>query len=161
MEQVFLSLGSNLGQRDEHIDKARGFLEALAGRIRKISSLYETQPWGTVYGMNFYNLVTELSTHLEPYKLHDKLIEIERLCGRTSVSERYAPRIIDIDMLMFGKRIISTDKLTIPHPLIHERRFVLTPFAEIASGIVHPILHKTIGQLLEECTDDRKVFKIR
>lgn len=160
MNQVFLSLGSNLGQRDENIGRARIFLETMAGSIRKVSSLYETQPWGTTDGMNFYNLVAEINTHFEPPELLDILLEIERLCGRTPDSERYKPRIIDIDVLMFGNRIISRPNLVVPHPLIQERRFILTPLAEIAPGFVHPVLHKTINRLLEECTDDRQVLKI-
>lgn len=161
MDQVFLSFGSNLGLRDENINKAIGLLGSLHGNILKTSSLYETEPWGTIHETNFYNLVIEINTHLEPTFLLGIIHEIERLCGRMPASECYAPRTMDIDILLFQSRIISSGILTVPHPLIQARRFILIPLAEIAPYFIHPILHKTIVQLLEECTDNRKVIKIR
>jgi 2-amino-4-hydroxy-6-hydroxymethyldihydropteridine diphosphokinase len=105
--------------------------------------------------------VVELATNLKPVELLDKLHEIEKLGGRKPSAERYAARTLDIDIIFYESIIITTEHLKIPHPLTHMRLFVLVPLAEIAPVFIHPVLGKTISQLLAICEDEKKVLKIR
>lgn len=160
MYQVFLSLGSNVGDRLFYLNKAVGLMAQMAGTVRKISSVYETEPWGCSLENNFYNMATVLETPLKPENLLAQLKKIEGICGRKPEKVRYADRTLDIDILIYGSEIVSTGKLKVPHPLLHERRFVLLPLAEIAPEGVHPVFHKTISQLLADCQDEGRVIRI-
>jgi 2-amino-4-hydroxy-6-hydroxymethyldihydropteridine diphosphokinase len=161
MHRVFLSLGSNLGDRKESLNRAVDLLSLHAGRIVGLSSIYETEPWGCTACPDFYNMVVELDTSLDPFRLLDVLHEIEFLCGRTTNAERYAPRTMDIDILLVDDLVIASESLLLPHPLIQARRFVLQPLSELAPALIHPLEKKTIRQLLETCTDERRVSAIQ
>jgi len=153
MSKAYLSLGTNRGKRIENLANAINLLSEWAGDVVVISSTYETPPWRMVDRTNFFNQVLLVETTLPALQLIDTLILIESMMGRQRTSEKYEPRIIDIDILFFDEEIINTEGLTIPHPLIKERRFVLEPMAEIASEFIHPVFKKSISQLLVECED--------
>jgi 2-amino-4-hydroxy-6-hydroxymethyldihydropteridine diphosphokinase len=160
MNQVFLSLGSNMGNRRAHLKKAARLLDSDGDSVPNSSPVYETEPWGTTRQRHYYNQVVELATFLKPAELLEKLHRIEFICGRKHTSERYAPRPMDIDILFYEHIILTTETLKIPHPLLHERRFVLVPITDIAPEFVHPVLGKTMNQLLTSCEDEMKVVKI-
>jgi 2-amino-4-hydroxy-6-hydroxymethyldihydropteridine diphosphokinase len=146
---AYLSLGSNLGNREENLREAMSLLKAL-GTIAAVSSFYETEPV-EVEGLQpwFLNVVVALETELTPHGLLAGALEIEREMGRQRTSRR-APRTIDIDIVMFGDTIVNAPGLVIPHPGMQHRRFVLEPLAEIAPQAEHPVLHKIAADLLRE-----------
>lgn len=154
---AYLCLGSNLGNRQENLDKA---LDLLSQRmqIRKVSSLYDTEPVGNTEQPRFLNLVCQINTRLSPEELLTLAKGIELKMGRTP-GKRNAPRIIDIDILLYGDSVVETEELEIPHPRIAERAFVLFPLAEIAPGAVHPVNGKTAKEMLNEVTETQGVFK--
>ena len=159
MNRIFLSLGSNLGDRRHNLEKGIVLLKDRAGQIGAESALYETEPWGCSSNLTFYNQAVELFTIQDPYHLLKTIHEIESLCGREPVTIRFAPRPLDIDMLFFNDSVINKPGLVLPHPSLHLRRFVLVPLAEIAPTMVHPLLHKKVIQVLHDCTDDKKVIQ--
>jgi 2-amino-4-hydroxy-6-hydroxymethyldihydropteridine diphosphokinase len=148
MATVYLGLGSNLGNRQDNLDRALGFLGQRL-RIEKVSSLYDTEPEGNPNQPRFLNLVCQASTNLEPTALLNLAKGIESKLGRLPHSSN-APRPIDIDILFYADQIIETEALIIPHPRLIRRVFVLIPLAEIAPNLVHPVSGKTITELTGE-----------
>ena len=131
--KAFLSLGSNLGDKEANLDKAVGLINDQAGRVIRRSSFYYSEPWGFSSDNNFVNLVILIETDLDPIDLLHTTQGIERMLGRTEKSKngQYADRIIDIDILLYESVMMQTEELTIPHPLMLERDFVMIPFKEI------------------------------
>ncbi len=124
-----------------------------------VSGLYQTAAWGLADQPDFYNQVIELETALEPATLMQSLLAIETQLGRIRTI-KMGPRTIDIDILLFGSQVINTNLLTVPHPFLPVRRFALMPLAEIAPAVVHPVLQKTVLQMLADCPDQLNVHKI-
>jgi 2-amino-4-hydroxy-6-hydroxymethyldihydropteridine diphosphokinase len=156
MNNVYLLTGGNMGDRLHYLQKAYQLVESKAGTIVKKSSIYETAAWGFTEQQAFLNQVLCIDTTLEPGELLQQLLAIELHLGRERL-EKMGPRLIDIDILFFGNENVSTSNLVIPHPRIAQRRFVLTPLNEIASHFIHPVLNKTIHELLSVCTDQLEV----
>jgi len=159
-EVIYILLGSNKGNRSEQINIALAEITALLGPSVAVSSLYETQPWGFNHEQTFFNQAAAFITSMNPFDLMDKFLEIEKKMGRIRTAEKNAERIIDIDILLYGKDIIHQNNLIVPHPLLCERRFALVPLEEIASQVLHPLYRKTIWQLLLECDDKCWVKKL-
>lgn len=156
MEHVFLSLGSNVGDRGANLQKALVDLEFWGVRVLRSSSLYLTEPSGKKDQPDFYNLVVQVKTDRSPEDLLTAIHAIERSFGRER-KEKWGPRTIDIDILFYGDKVVDDPALTIPHPYLAGRKFVLVPLHEIASKFVHPIIKKTVEELLNECKDEGTV----
>jgi 2-amino-4-hydroxy-6-hydroxymethyldihydropteridine diphosphokinase len=143
---VYLSLGSNVGDRESHLRDAIARLEE-RGRVISVSSFYETEPVDFTDQAWFLNCAVALETADDPEQFITELLRIEQQMGRRRTQKK-GPRVIDIDILLFDDAVIDSTELTVPHPAMHERRFVLEPLAEIAPATVHPVLKKTVRQLL-------------
>ncbi|MGA2990749.1 MAG: 2-amino-4-hydroxy-6-hydroxymethyldihydropteridine diphosphokinase [Candidatus Korobacteraceae bacterium] len=144
---VYLSLGSNLGDRAGNLQDAIERLRAL-GEVEAVSSFYETEPVGLMHQPWFLNCAVALRTHRMPRQLLSAVMQVEQALGRKR-RILMGPRTIDIDILLFGSSVIDISSLTVPHPAMHERRFVLQPLAEIAPAARHPVLRRTVRELLE------------
>jgi len=149
MSIVYIGIGSNLGNREKNCLHAIEFLEKRGITVKKMSSMYETKPWGVKDQPLFLNMAIEIETELKPMELFKVLKSIEREIGREE-SLRWGPRKIDLDILLFDNIVLNRNNLIIPHPLMHERDFVLRPLCEIASNINHPILKMSIGDLFQQ-----------
>lgn len=156
MKTIYLSLGSNMADRARNIARAVQGLAAHGVRVVRESSLYETEPVELREQAWFLNSVAEAQTDLMPLQLMRALLAIERDLGRARRIQK-GPRLIDIDILLFGSSAVRTPELEIPHPRMAARRFVLVPLSEIAPGVQHPVLKKTIAELLAETPDRSEV----
>ena len=159
MSTAYLLIGGNLGNRKDNLLKAASLITEQCGALTKSSSIYETAAWGITDQPSFLNQALAISTSVNARQLLRKILKIEKEMGRIR-KEKLGPRIIDIDILLFENEIHDLRFLKIPHPEMQNRRFVLTPLAEINSGLQHPVLKKSIAQLLEECPDNLEVKKI-
>jgi len=158
MNKVYLLTGGNMGNREQHLQQAASILETY-GTIKQKSALYETAAWGKTDQPAFLNQVLLLHTSLEPMDLLEKVLETELQLGRVR-EEKFGPRIIDIDILFYNEAVIDLPGLQVPHPQMAKRRFVLEPLNEIAPNFLHPVLQKTVHQLLQECPDQLQVTKL-
>jgi len=169
-QTVFLLLGSNQGDRESNLLKASAGITQKIGQILKISSVYETEPWGFEDSTWFYNQALEVETSLSPENILNEIHAIEKDLGRVreapscysgcSCSTEYSSRTIDIDILFYGSKIHFTEDLMIPHPRLHERSFTLLPLDEIAPCFIHPVYRKTVSELLLQCRDKSGVNRI-
>lgn len=159
MNQAYLLTGGNMGNRRENLAKAFESIKKDCGPVLKASSIYETAAWGKNDQPSFLNQVLEIEMALTPPQLLKTILHIEEKIGRVR-QEKYGPRIIDIDILLFNDEVHQLPMLKIPHPQLQNRRFVLAPLAEIAPDLIHPVLKKTIAELLAICPDKLAVKKI-
>lgn len=159
MNNTYLLLGSNMGNSAELLSNAIKQIENKIGPLLLSSNLYATAAWGNRSQPDFLNQVIKIATHLAAAETLAIILSIEKNMGRIRTTKN-APRIIDIDILFFNNEIINQSDLIVPHPEIQNRRFVLTPLQEIAPQMIHPVLNKTIEQLLSQCPDQLAVKKI-
>lgn len=160
MAQVYLLLGGNLGDKQQLFTKALEMIASNVGTITAQSAVYETEPWGFKSNDLFWNQAVVVETRLQPLQLLEQTQHIEKQLGRVRHAQQYASRLIDLDLMFYDEQVIRHPRLEIPHPRIAERRFVLKPLAEIAPHFLHPVLHKTIAQLLADCPDQLAVNKL-
>jgi 2-amino-4-hydroxy-6-hydroxymethyldihydropteridine diphosphokinase len=159
MKIVFLGIGTNLGDRERNLEQAVTETEKSLGRVMQSSSLYETEPWGFKSEEKFLNMVVKIRTNLSPPALMENILILESMLGRERGEKQYISRLIDIDILFYDDLILIEDHLKIPHPLLNERKFVLIPLCEIEPAMIHPVLGKTIDELLGICEDTSEVRK--
>jgi 2-amino-4-hydroxy-6-hydroxymethyldihydropteridine diphosphokinase len=158
MHTAYLSLGSNVGDRENNLREAVARLHE-TGQVIRVSSYYETRPMEVTEQPWFLNCALELQTPLTPVVLLQTLLKIERAMGRERTQAK-GPRNIDLDLLLFDDETLHTSELSLPHPAMHARRFVLVPLAEIAPLVMHPVLRKTVSELLANLPDDDDVRKM-
>ena len=158
MINVYLLLGSNLGNRLMYLQEAARYINEQTGTIINQSAFYETQSWGNTGVPDYLNQVLLLHTALLPHDLLNKLLQIELILGRER-HEKWGSRTVDIDILFYDSEVINDPDLVVPHPQLHNRRFTLEPLAEIAPNFIHPVYNKTISSLKIELNDDLQVKK--
>ncbi|MGI8580555.1 MAG: 2-amino-4-hydroxy-6-hydroxymethyldihydropteridine diphosphokinase [Chitinophagaceae bacterium] len=156
MNLAYLLIGGNLGDRICNLGIAKSLIEKQLGDIVSVSSIYETAPWGINEQPDFFNQVLLIKTKLSPDKIMRSILSIEKKMGRVR-SQKNASRIIDIDILFFNDEVIKLKNLTIPHPEIQNRKFVLIPLHEIAPDIIHPVFKQSIKNLLQASKDKLEV----
>lgn len=162
VESTYIILGSNIGKKEETIEAAIVDIERYIGQVNKQSSFYKTSPWGFDSDSYFLNKVICINTKLTPRNMMQQLLNIEDKLGRVRDvnSKGYTSRTIDLDVLFIGDAIVKEDIITVPHPRIESRKFVLTPMHEIAPNFIHPVSNKSISELLYLCKDNGFVEKI-
>jgi len=159
MNKVYLLLGCNLGDRANNIQKAIELIIEKIGNIYSQSSLYESAAWGKLNQPNFYNQLIICKTNLQPIEILAKIFEIEKYFKRERI-EKWGARTMDVDILFYNDSVINSLKLTIPHALLHKRKFALLPLCEVTESFIHPIIKKSMYELLLLCDDELKVSKI-
>jgi 2-amino-4-hydroxy-6-hydroxymethyldihydropteridine diphosphokinase len=159
MNHAYLITGGNMGRREEQLAFAAKLIEERCGAIIDRSSLYETAAWGKTDQDNFLNQALVVETMLSPRDLLNEILYIENLMGRDRAG-KYGPRIIDIDIIFFNHNVINEPGLVIPHPEMARRRFVLEPLNQVIPAYIHPVLYKTVDELLTECNDQLPVKKL-
>ena len=160
MVSVFLSLGSNLGDREQYLKRGMESLVQHHVDVVTIAGIYETEPREVTHQPWFLNTAVQANTNLTPHELLEVCLTIEQENQRVRVSAKSA-RTLDIDIIFYGDRILHQPGLTIPHPRFRERKFVLIPLAEIAPNLIDPITGKTVGDLLQQCTDTSEVRRLQ
>lgn len=160
MVQAILILGTNLGDTFENLERARIEVSRHIGEIMAFSGIYETGPWGFEHENNFLNQVLVVKTSLSAMDILSYILDIEKKMGRIRNGKGYQARIIDIDILYYNEEVVKNSFLVIPHPLLHKRRFVLEPLAEVLPDFTHPVLHQSNKQLLKVCKDHSRVVKV-
>lgn len=160
MTTAYLLTGSNLGNRKDFLQEACDLLSQRAGKCMGTSSFYETAPWGKTDQPSFLNQAIQLETNLSPEDLLKALLKIELDLGRIR-TEKYGPRTIDIDILLYGNEIIEQPQLQIPHPQLANRRFALLPLLELNPQLVHPVTGVSIKGMLDQCPDEGLVHQLK
>ncbi|NAY92262.1 2-amino-4-hydroxy-6-hydroxymethyldihydropteridine diphosphokinase [Muricauda sp. JGD-17] len=158
--RAYLSLGSNLGNRFAMLQKAVLLLQQRAGEVLRVSAVYQN-PAAGFEGNDFFNTALLLATHLSPEELLSHILQLEKEFGRVRGDQGYQSRTLDIDIILYDDEIIQKDNLSIPHPLMHERNFVLKPLADIAPQLYHPVLNNDIRNLLQQCSDRNSLTKTK
>ncbi|MFT5722945.1 MAG: 2-amino-4-hydroxy-6-hydroxymethyldihydropteridine diphosphokinase [Bacteroidia bacterium] len=152
---LVLLLGTNLGDKPNNLLNAMDGLKSILGEPVEISSVYETPPWGNIDQDAFLNMALVYNTNLSPGVLLDSVLNLESELGRVR-QEKWGPRLIDIDIIFYGNMVYQSDILEIPHPYMHQRKFVLEPMNEVVPDYVHPLLEKTVSQLLLELIESEE-----
>jgi len=158
---IYLSLGSNLGNRMSNLTRAGEAIQNRIGNLVKMSGVYQSEAWGYTSTNSFYNSCLSVLTHLDPLSVLDALLAIEESMGRVRTEGGYADRIIDIDLLFYGDMSMEHPRLILPHPALDKRRFVLEPLAEIAPELVHPGRAINIRELLDRCSDKTILTRVK
>lgn len=160
MNVAFLCVGGNMGDRLANILEAKRQLLGMGCKMEAESGIYQTKAWGIEEAPDYYNQMLKIGTDKKGAELMTTLLDIEKSMGRIRSDNRNASRTLDMDILFFNNEIIKSELLEVPHPRLHLRRFVLEPLNEIASELIHPVLNKTIHELLIECTDTSAVKRL-
>jgi 2-amino-4-hydroxy-6-hydroxymethyldihydropteridine diphosphokinase len=159
VKNLILLLGSNVGNRALNLEKARNLISFRIGKIEKESKIFETAPWGNTNQPSFYNQCITIHCAISPLEVLRICKKIEEIVGRIE-TEKWGPRIIDIDILAYGDIVLELSDLSIPHPHLQDRRFALEPMNTLAPDWIHPLLKKNTSELLNECKDDQSVLPI-
>lgn len=159
---IIIGLGSNIGDRLTNLREAVRFIDQTVGKIARCSKVWETEPWGYNSPNSFYNAVCVCHNHdrRDIFSVMDQLLQIEQIMGRMrNKTNTYEDRIIDLDLIAFDDLVLKLDNITIPHPKMHLRKFVLLPLEQIYPSWYHPVLKKTVRELISECPDNTVVQK--
>jgi 2-amino-4-hydroxy-6-hydroxymethyldihydropteridine diphosphokinase len=157
-EIIYLLLGSNIGDKKANLLRAKKMIAERIGQVQRSSNIYQTQAWGNTELEDFYNQALEVRTYNTPEKTMYLILEIEQEMGRVRSTNQYEARIIDIDILFFGYKVLKTKDLVIPHPKFHERNFAMLPMMDINGDFIHPIFQVAIDELYFESKDNSEVI---